>query len=79
MEVDIILATDWQINLTGSSDQVKLVYIILYYNRPVPQFISNCQRVHIEHEGYLQKGILTDTRGYLKIHLRIYLQIHCRM
>ena len=46
-EVEIRLATDWQINLTGSRDRVKLFYISQCYDRPVPQFLPECYSVHI--------------------------------
>ena len=62
-EVEIRLATDWQINLTGSRDQVKLYYISQCYNRPVPQFMPECHRVHIEHEGQCEQVNLENT-GY---------------
>ena len=57
----------WQINLTGSSDQVKLFYIIPCYDRPVPQFMSNCHMRHIEHEGQCEEQGKLESAGYALI------------
>ena len=46
-EVEIRLAIDWQIKLTGNSDQVKLFYLSQCYDRPVAQFMPECHNVHI--------------------------------
>ena len=59
-EIEIRLATDWQINLTGSHDRVKLFYISQCYDRPVPQFMPKCHRVHIEREGQCEQGKLEN-------------------
>ena len=52
-----------EINLTSSSDQVKLFYISQCYDRPVPQFMPKCHRVHIEHEGQCEQGNI-ENAGY---------------
>ena len=54
----IQLASDWQINLTGSRDQVKFLYISQYYDGPVPQFMPKCHKVHIEREGQCEQDKL---------------------
>ena len=51
---------DWQINLTRSPYRVKLFYITQCYDRPVPQFMPKCHRVHIEREGQCEPGKLEN-------------------
>ena len=51
---------DWQINLTSSRDRFKLFYISQCYDRPMPQFMPKCHRVHIEWEGQCEQGKLAN-------------------
>ena len=57
-----MLTTEWQINLTGSSDQVKLFYISTCYDRPVIKLLTKCHRVQIKHEGQCEKAELKFVR-----------------
>ena len=71
----------WQTNLTDSSDRVKLFYISLCYDRPVPQFMPECHRVHIEREGQCgrKEYLQMHRRGYLHIHSMGYLHLHIHL
>ena len=54
----------WQINLTSSSDRVKIFDIIPCYDMTVPQFMSKCHRVHIQREGQFEQGKLSLLHAY---------------